>query len=79
MHIWSTIKLESTYPWDIFEQLLFTLLYEWDGVNPYMYSDGTSMASADCKISTTSARRGGASALPVAGQISAIVSAVSPT
>ncbi|MGD8394104.1 MAG: S8 family serine peptidase [Candidatus Eiseniibacteriota bacterium] len=41
-HIWSCVQ--SNYEWDVLTQLLFMLLYEWDGVNPYMYADGTSMA-----------------------------------
>jgi subtilisin family serine protease len=41
-HIWSCVQ--TNYSWDLLTQLLFALLYEWDGVNPYMYSDGTSMA-----------------------------------
>lgn len=41
-HIWSCVQ--TNYSWDLLTQLLFQLLYEWDGVNPYMYSDGTSMA-----------------------------------
>jgi len=40
--IWSTVQ--SNYDWDLLTQLLFMLSYGWDGVNPYMYSDGTSMA-----------------------------------
>jgi len=40
--IWSTVQ--SNYEWDVLTQLLFALSYGWDGVNPYMYSDGTSMA-----------------------------------
>ncbi|MBU1074114.1 S8 family serine peptidase, partial [bacterium] len=40
--IWSTVQ--SNYEWDFLTQLLFMLSYGWDGVNPYMYSDGTSMA-----------------------------------
>jgi hypothetical protein len=40
--IWSTVQ--SNYDWDFLTQLLFMLSYGWDGVNPYMYSDGTSMA-----------------------------------
>ncbi len=40
--IWSTIM--SNYEVDFLTGLLFMLNYEWDGVNPYMYSDGTSMA-----------------------------------
>ncbi len=41
-HIWSTIM--SNYEVDFLTGLLFMLNYEWDGVNPYMYCDGTSMA-----------------------------------
>ena len=41
-HIWSTIQ--SNYEFDLMTGLLYGLLYEWDGVNPYMYCDGTSMA-----------------------------------
>jgi len=40
--IWSTIM--TNYPLDFLTELLFMLLYGYDGVNPYMYSDGTSMA-----------------------------------
>ncbi len=40
--IWSTVQ--TNYEWDFLTQLLFMLSYGWDGVNPYMYSDGTSMA-----------------------------------
>ncbi len=40
--IWSTIM--SNYQLDFLTELLFMLLYGYDGVNPYMYSDGTSMA-----------------------------------
>ncbi len=40
--IWSTVQ--SNYEWDFLTQLLFMLSYGWDGVNPYMYCDGTSMA-----------------------------------
>ncbi|MCB1182979.1 S8 family serine peptidase [bacterium] len=39
--IWSTVQ--SNYTWGFVEQILYTL-YGWDGLNPYMYSDGTSMA-----------------------------------
>jgi len=41
-HIWSTIM--SNYDVDFLSGLIFMLNYEWDGVNPYMYCDGTSMA-----------------------------------
>ncbi len=41
-HIWSTIQ--TNYEFDFLTGLLYTLLYEWDGTNPYMYCDGTSMA-----------------------------------
>jgi len=40
--IWSTIM--SNYSLDFLTELLFMLSYGYDGVNPYMYSDGTSMA-----------------------------------
>jgi subtilisin family serine protease len=40
--IWSTIQ--SNYEFDFLTGFLFQLSYGWDGVNPYMYSDGTSMA-----------------------------------
>lgn len=41
-HIWSTIC--QNYEFDFMTALLFMLSYGWDGINPYMYSDGTSMA-----------------------------------
>jgi subtilisin family serine protease len=41
-HIWSTIQ--SNYSWDFLTGILFMLMYGWDGLNPYMYCDGTSMA-----------------------------------
>jgi subtilisin family serine protease len=41
-HIWSTIQ--SNYSFDFLTMLLYQLLYEYDGTNPYMYCDGTSMA-----------------------------------
>ena len=41
-HIWSLVQ--SNYAWDWLTQILFMLSYGWDGVNPYMYCDGTSMA-----------------------------------
>ncbi len=41
-HIWSTIM--DNYEVDFLTGLIFMLNYEWDGVNPYMYCDGTSMA-----------------------------------
>jgi subtilisin family serine protease len=40
--IWSTIQ--SNYTFDFLTGLLYQLLYGWDGVNPYMSCDGTSMA-----------------------------------
>jgi subtilisin family serine protease len=40
--IWSTVQ--QNYSWDYLTGILFQLLYGWDGTNPYMYSDGTSMA-----------------------------------
>jgi serine protease len=40
--IWSTIM--TNYTLDFLTELLFMFLYGYDGVNPYMYSDGTSMA-----------------------------------
>jgi subtilisin family serine protease len=40
--IWSTIQ--TNYEFDWLSALLFSLSYGWDGVNPYMNSDGTSMA-----------------------------------
>ncbi|HOX25590.1 MAG TPA: S8 family serine peptidase [Candidatus Krumholzibacteria bacterium] len=41
-HIWSTIQ--NNYEFDFLTGLLYQLTYGWDGVNPYMYCDGTSMA-----------------------------------
>lgn len=41
-HIYSTIM--SNYELDFLTALLFMLSFGWDGVNPYMFSDGTSMA-----------------------------------
>ena len=41
-HIWSTIQ--SNYDFDFLTGLLYMLSYGWDGTNPYMYCDGTSMA-----------------------------------
>jgi len=41
-HIWSTVQ--TNYTWDLMTQLLYMMSYGWDGVNPYMYCDGTSMA-----------------------------------
>lgn len=41
-HIWSTIQ--SNYDFDFLTGLLYMASYGWDGVNPYMYCDGTSMA-----------------------------------
>lgn len=40
--IWSTLC--RNYEIGFLDQLVYTLLMGWDGVNPYMYSDGTSMA-----------------------------------
>jgi hypothetical protein len=40
--IWSAVQ--TNYQWDVLTQMLFMLSFGWDGVNPYMYSDGTSMA-----------------------------------
>ena len=40
--IWSTVQ--QNYAWDYLTGILFQLLNGWDGTNPYMYSDGTSMA-----------------------------------
>jgi len=40
--IWSTIQ--SNYDFDFLSGLLFQFANGWDGTNPYMYSDGTSMA-----------------------------------
>jgi subtilisin family serine protease len=40
--IWATIQ--TNYSWDLLTQWLYMLLYSWDGSNPYMYADGTSMA-----------------------------------
>ena len=40
--IWSTIM--TNYELDFLTELLFILSFGYDGVNPYMYSDGTSMA-----------------------------------
>jgi subtilisin family serine protease len=40
--IWSTIC--RNYPFDLTAQLIYYLYFGWDGVNPYMYADGTSMA-----------------------------------
>ncbi|MCP4549935.1 MAG: S8 family serine peptidase [bacterium] len=41
-HIWSTIQ--SNYSFDFLTELLYSLSYGYDGTNPYMYCDGTSMA-----------------------------------
>jgi subtilisin family serine protease len=41
--IWSTIN--RNYEWDYMTQLIFSWLFGWDGTNPYMFSDGTSMAT----------------------------------
>ncbi|MDP6418026.1 MAG: S8 family serine peptidase [Candidatus Krumholzibacteria bacterium] len=40
--IWSCVQ--SNYQWDFLTELLFMLMYGYDGINPYMYCDGTSMA-----------------------------------
>lgn len=40
--IWATIQ--TNYSFDFLTGLLLQLSNGWDGVNPYMYSDGTSMA-----------------------------------
>jgi len=40
--MWSTIQ--SNYQWDWLTGILYGLLYGYDGSNPYMNSDGTSMA-----------------------------------
>ena len=40
--IWSTIM--TNYDLDFLTELLFIFSFGYDGVNPYMYSDGTSMA-----------------------------------
>ncbi len=40
--IWSTIM--TNYDLDFLTEFLFMLSFGYDGVNPYMYSDGTSMA-----------------------------------
>lgn len=40
--IWSTIS--RNYPFDLTSQLIYLLYFGWDGVNPYMYGDGTSMS-----------------------------------
>ena len=41
--IWSTICDNYAFGW--LDQFLYMLSFEWDGTNPYMYSDGTSMAA----------------------------------
>jgi subtilisin family serine protease len=41
--IFSTIA--TNYVYDEIDELLFAMFFLYDGVNPYMYSDGTSMAS----------------------------------
>lgn len=41
-HIWSTIQ--DNYDFDFLTSFLYQFAYEYDGVNPYMYCDGTSMA-----------------------------------
>jgi subtilisin family serine protease len=40
--IWSTVQ--SNYSWDALTAFLFMLMYGYDGMNPYMLCDGTSMA-----------------------------------
>jgi subtilisin family serine protease len=40
--IWSTIS--QNYEFDFLSRLLFMLSYGWNGSDPYMYCDGTSMA-----------------------------------
>lgn len=40
--IWSTVQ--SNYSWDWLSRFLYMLSYGYDGSNPYMYADGTSMA-----------------------------------
>jgi subtilisin family serine protease len=40
--IWSTIC--RNYPVDFGSQLFYVIFFGWDGVNPYMYADGTSMS-----------------------------------
>jgi subtilisin family serine protease len=40
--IWSTVC--RNYPFDFTSQLIYLLYFGWDGVNPYMYGDGTSMS-----------------------------------
>ncbi|PID79309.1 hypothetical protein CSB20_10795 [bacterium DOLZORAL124_64_63] len=40
--IWSTIC--RNYEFSVTDRLLYMLAMGWDGVNPYMFSDGTSMA-----------------------------------
>ncbi len=41
-YMWSTIC--RNYEFLLSDQLLYLLLWGWDGVNPYMYGDGTSFA-----------------------------------
>ena len=40
--MWSTIC--GNYEFTILDQLFYLLLFGWDGLNPYMYGDGTSFA-----------------------------------
>jgi subtilisin family serine protease len=40
--MWSTIA--QNYTFTDLDQLIYILLFGWDGVNPYMYGDGTSFA-----------------------------------
>jgi len=40
--IWSCVQ--RNYSWDFLTELLYMLTYGYDGLNPYMYCDGTSMA-----------------------------------
>jgi subtilisin family serine protease len=40
--MWSTIA--RNYELSLLDQLFYMLLFGWDGVNPYMYGDGTSFA-----------------------------------
>jgi len=41
-YLWSTIA--GNYELLLSDQLLYILIFGWDGVNPYMYGDGTSFA-----------------------------------
>jgi len=41
-YLWSTIA--ANYELLLSDQLLYILVFGWDGVNPYMYGDGTSFA-----------------------------------